>query len=105
MNNNKCSCADCNPETGRWASSVEWVGATRLEAYNAIDRERDYQDQKFGTERNPSTGEFLVYLQSYVSDAVFDLTHEPGDKTALGTIRKIAALAVACMEQNGVVER
>lgn len=77
----------------------------RKYVYETLDEERDYQDLKWGTDERPTVGNFLVYMQDYMTQAIHDLTHNIGDEKALDTIRKITALGVACMEQNGSVRR
>lgn len=85
--------------------------ATREEVYQAIDEERDYEDALWGealTEGQPSTGEFLLYIEEYAQRARHDLTQfaDPkGEDLALHGIRKIAGMCVACLEQNGVRRR
>jgi len=83
---------------------------TRKEVYNAIDGERDYQDKKWNYDTTPSEGkhsvaEWMVYIQDYLTEGMH-LVSRNADPEAirLGTdsIRKIGAMCVACMEQNGV---
>ena len=50
--------------------------------------------------------EFLVFMQSYLNQAIDQVSRNPeleASRMALDTIRKITTLGVACMEQNGVV--
>jgi hypothetical protein len=85
--------------------------ATRTEVYHAIDTERDYQDAKWGP--TESTGlhsitEFLVFIRDYTNEALHIESRESmttADPKALDAIRKVAGLAVACMEQHGAPER
>jgi hypothetical protein len=73
----------------------------RSEVYNTIDDERDYQDAKWGGpphDQSETVGNFLIYLERYLvkaKDAYVDAGHST---QALHEIRKIAALAVCCME-------
>lgn len=87
--------------------------ATRQEVYAVIDGERDYQDARWN-QNTTSTGgvhsvtEFLVFMQSYLNQAIDQVSRnaEPeASQMALDTIRKLTALGVVCMEQNGVVNR
>lgn len=76
------------------------------DAIRAVIGERVYQDNRWAD--SPSGGHhetaaYITYIQHYVTRAIAEITTD--DRAALGTIRKIAALAVACMEDNGVVER
>lgn len=80
----------------------------RNEVYAVIDRERDYQndlksDRTDGSDK--SVGEYLVMLDTYINLAKTGWTMQAGNKAALDCIRKIAAVAVRCMEEHGVVER
>jgi hypothetical protein len=82
---------------------------SREEVYKAIDGERDYQDARWpGHIHNES--EYILYLRHYVDEAAkkastLDLSDVENMMKVLSDIRKIAALAVVCMEQNGVVHR
>lgn len=87
--------------------------ATRAEVYAAIDSERAYQKKWENPELTDSGGrhsnvEFLVYIRDYVEEALHSASRDP-DPTArtqnTNALRKIAALAVAAMEQNGVLPR
>lgn len=84
--------------------------ATRQEVYNAIDSERDYQEVKIKENRwnDPKrVGEFLSVLRVLLADAEKKWYGESDlqPTETLSQIRKIAAVSVACMEQNGVVSR
>jgi len=77
----------------------------RLEVYEAIDGERDYQDKKWGSQFNDSEwsiGDWLIFMERYVEEAKGRIGY---DVEALDSVRKIAALAVACMEYNGAPKR
>jgi hypothetical protein len=85
---------------------------TRQEVYAVIDGERDYQDSLAPTSENGegrhTYAEFLLYMDDYVQQAkrVASTTWGPDAKIkTLDMIRKVTALGVACMEQNGVVPR
>jgi hypothetical protein len=83
----------------------------RQEVYKAIDTERDYQDAKWGP--TESTGlhsitEFLVFIRDYTEEAMHTQSRESmttADPKGLDSMRKIAGLAVACMEQHGAPKR
>lgn len=86
---------------------------TRAEVYAAIDGERDYQDA-LGTDRverpngervTHTTAEYLTMLRSYMNKADAAWTDNPGDTEALKVVRKIAGIAVHCMEDNGAIPR
>ena len=81
----------------------------RNEVYAAIDSERDYQDAKWGntlSNNRPGKGgrsidEFAAYIVGYTNKMI-DVVSTFGDPIKkLSTIRKIAGLCVACMEQHG----
>ena len=80
----------------------------RSNVYKAIDEERDYQDTRW--QDSPSGGHhetaaYLTYIQHYVAVAFEEITKSDDDSIALSTLRKIVALGVACMEDNGVQYR
>lgn len=81
---------------------------TRVEVYEAIDGERDYQD-RLGPDRTDghrhTVGDYLVLLDHYVTKAGDAWVSSAGDASALDQIRKIAAIAVHCMEDHGTVKR
>lgn len=85
----------------------------REEVYVAIDGERDYQDKRWNSSTTESGGrhsnvEFLVYIRDYVEEALHFASRNP-DPAAVDftrhSLRKIAALGVAALEQNGVLPR
>jgi hypothetical protein len=76
----------------------------RSAVYRAIDDERDYQDEKFGAERNMNleiTGYFIV-LENEIAEAKLAWTKGgSGRNSVMHEIRQIAATAVAAMEAHG----
>ena len=87
--------------------------ATREEVYHILDGERDYQDRVWN-ESTTSTGgkhtvtEWLLFMQDYLDEARSYVSRHPepqGSNQAAHTVRKIAAMGVACMEQNGAPRR
>ena len=76
----------------------------RSEVYALIDGERAHQDRKWPGHQHSVT-EYLVYIRDYVEDALHRVTHESGENGVKPNVRKIAALAVACMEENGAPPR
>ena len=84
----------------------------RKDVYLLIDGERQYQqnrhEQKNAThphrDEDHSVADWIVYIRSHVQNAemwIYDLEKD----LALGEIRKIAALCVACMEFNDTLPR
>lgn len=88
---------------------------TREEVYRAIDTERDYQDRKWPNgqlqgeppKANPlKIGEFILLLSEYTDRARYCWTIEKAPEVeALNFIRKVAGIAVNCMEQHGAPKR
>lgn len=84
---------------------------TRVEVYEALDEERDYQDTLSPTssvDGQHTVPEWVLYMGDYIAQARQQCSRIWGpesDRLALDTIRKITAMGVACMEQNGVVHR
>ena len=84
--------------------------ATRTEVLAAIDGERAYQQNRWGQNGGEmhSNLEYLAYIRDYVEEAMHRLSRV-ADSDALGdtqdSLRKIAALAVAALEVNGVRAR
>jgi hypothetical protein len=69
-----------------------------------LDSERDYQDQRWPDHMHP-VGSYLTYIWRYYRVAEeLDSTTDALSGQALVPLRKLAALAVVCMEQNGLGE-
>jgi len=87
--------------------------ATREIVYATIDTERDYQDRVWGgkaSSGNPGNGnrtvdEFALYIQGYANDLANIASHSDDLEEKLHFVRKVAGLAVACMEQHGALPR
>jgi len=81
---------------------------SRKYVYNQIDRERDYQDKKWGTfVENPHTvGEWLLIISGELDEAIsaWQKNAYP-PHTALDEIRQIASCAIACLEEHHCPER
>lgn len=79
--------------------------ANRLEVYDAIDRERNYQDQlPRNTEKHQEPLEHLAIIRRIVRDMEDAWYDKPG-KADMNYMRKIAAVAVRAMEQHGAPKR
>jgi hypothetical protein len=86
---------------------------SRDEAWAAIESELDYQIARWNkettvTEGKHSVAEFTVFMQDYLREAMTVLSRngEPGaSEQALHIIRKITAMGVSCMMQNGAPHR
>jgi len=71
-----------------------------------VEGERVYQLLRWNPKTTPSNGthsvsEFLLYMQDYLTEAIHQASRCPGEDRALETVRKVTALGMACMEQNG----
>ena len=77
----------------------------REDVYKLIDGERAYQDG-LGTDRvednrqRRTVCEELVLLQVYIQRAMEIWVDTPGDSEAEAMMRKIAGIAVRCMENH-----
>ena len=88
---------------------------TRKEVYNVIDGERDYQEMRIvrdGTTssdgHNHTPEEYLLYMEDYLNEAKHVASRVWGAEARpaiMDIVRKVVALGVACMEQNGAVPR
>jgi hypothetical protein len=96
-------------ERGDVASLV----TSRDNVYKAIDSEREFQDSFYIPEmryyQTHTLGEFVLMLNQYAAQAMEKWTHHAdksdGFPTSLHEVRKIAAIAVRCMEQHGAPVR
>lgn len=75
--------------------------------FEAVKRERAYQDAKWGTiEAHPhDVPGWILIMQSELNEAVEEWVHNGGDAEALREILQVVATGVACLEQHGIVER
>lgn len=94
-------------ETKPNAPAKGFTEIRRDQVFRAIDNERIYQDLKWGTiqEHPHEVGAWLTVMRKLLNDADYAWCGQRGDVGALDEIRKVAAVAVACMEQHGVVLR
>lgn len=85
----------------------------RSVVYAAIDTERDYQDARWGdslSSDRPGNGErsideFALYISAYADKMVQQCGTFADPKAKLESIRKVAGLCVAAMEQHGAPDR
>lgn len=80
---------------------------TREQVQQLIAKERDYQDSKWGRleDRPREVGTWITLLGKFITDAQIAYCCSVGDMQALSEIRKVAALAFACLEQHGAPSR
>lgn len=82
----------------------------RSEVYKVIDGERTYQEnlpsnRSEDPKRTRMVSEYLTMLDHYVRHAQDAWTSRAGQQVPLEDMRKIAALAVRCMEEWGAPAR
>ena len=79
----------------------------RERVYDAIDSERRFQDERWGTVREHphEVGSWILIMEKLLADAREAWAGSAGDIKALEEIRKVAAVAVACGEQHGLQPR
>jgi hypothetical protein len=81
---------------------------TRQQVYAAIDTERDYQDSLPPNRtdgRQHTVGDYILMMEEYVALARVSWVNQSGDYAALDVIRKVAGIAVRCMEEHGAINR
>jgi hypothetical protein len=82
--------------------------SSRDEVYQAINSERSYQEALKGV-RNPkyrrTMGDYLTLLNHYIVEANQSYVKNRGPAMPLHEFRKIAAIAVKCMEEFGAPKR
>ena len=89
------------------------VNVARECVYKAIDTEREYQEECWGSTLSsdqPGNGdrtldEFVLYIAGYTDDLVRNASHFGSPQAKLDIVRKVAGLCVAAMEQHGAPHR
>jgi len=84
----------------------------RTEVYKCLDTERDYQDLRWSTRRTADgtpdeekpPAEWINYIEYHVTAAKNEV-YKLDTEEALAHVRKVAALAVRCLELHGCPER
>lgn len=79
---------------------------TRAEVFALLEEERQHQDKKWGsvTDHPHDVGGWLTLIRVYLTRAEAAWATSRGDAGALAEVRKLAALAVACLEQHSDAE-
>ncbi len=78
---------------------------SRANVYEAIDSERAYQISKWTQEFDDvdwSLSDWIIFMERYIEEAKSNTGYSIN---VLAAIRKVAGLAVACMEHNGAPYR
>lgn len=80
--------------------------ARRVEIFNAIRRERHYQDRKYGTiaQRNLTLDDYIVIMSDELCEAGISFRADDLDN-ARCELLQVAAVAIAALEAHGLVER
>lgn len=84
------------------------MSLTRQEVYEVIDGERDYQDIRWTGTGDHTVAEYILYMEYYLVEArrLISTQDDPkASRDALDVLRKVTALGVVCMEENGAVKR
>ena len=87
------------------------MNTPRTAVYAAIDGERDYQDTHTLNDdpKEPgfTTGDYITMMRHYVDDLSTAWALSPGKApdAVMHDMRKIAAIAVQCMEAHGALPR
>jgi hypothetical protein len=82
---------------------------TRQEVYELIDGERDYQDKRWPHDApdvgSHDVGTYILFMKGYVNKAIETACFSARHEQCIEHFRKIAALAVRCMEGHGAMPR
>lgn len=78
-----------------------------VDVYDAISRERDYQDKKWGNlDQHPHTiSEWLWILHTEFKECVDKALLNEHDPEVLSELLQVVSVGVACLQQHGLVER
>jgi hypothetical protein len=79
----------------------------RAAVFEAVSREREYQDRKRGPvhDRALGVGDWILILQVELEEAREAFVRQDGTRAARQEILQVVAVGVACLESHGVVER
>jgi len=88
------------------------ISMERTDVYYKIDTERDYQDLRWSPRREENNtpdaekppAEWINYIEYHLNKAKTSVYHLE-EEHALAELRKVAALAVRCLELHGCPER
>lgn len=74
-------------------------GYRRGVVFRMINKERDYQDVKWGNNLH-TVGEWLLIMQAELDEAKEAWVKNKGDAKALDEMLQVISVGVACMEQH-----
>lgn len=77
--------------------------ANRAQIYTAIDRERAYQDHKYGDAH--TRGLTLIEWSRIAKRELTESMFAPDQQNALAELLQVAAVCIAAIEAHGLVER
>lgn len=81
-------------------------GPVRSAVYGVVDGERDYQESKWGEGgKNRTVPEYILFMEHHLEKARRIASTVTDTKEALDSVRKVTALGIACMEENGAPRR
>lgn len=87
------------------------MASNRQDVLTALEEERDYQDSDphdlgYTPEDDArlSTADWILFMERKLEEAK-ERAYTLDDKGARSSVRKVAALGVACLEHRGVVRR
>ena len=86
---------------------IEYTGGDQAAAVSAVLSERAYQDRKWGAiqTRPKQVGSWLTLMRTCLHKAEIAWAESPNDHKAILEIRKVAGVALACLEEHGVPAR
>lgn len=84
------------------------MSTEREVVFAVINGERAYQDGLSHTRTDgcaKGVGDYLSLMRTYLHEAEEAYARNAGNEKALHSVRKVAALAVRCMEEHGAPPR
>ena len=75
----------------------------REDVYRAIDGERDYQDAKWGSDKEQSLPGYLLIMRKEIEEAIDGWMKDTAHRnSALAEVLQVVAVGVKCLEVYGV---
>lgn len=76
---------------------------TRQQIFEAIEKERAYQDAKYGPYKQQSLPGFLLVAKKELDEAIDGwINNSPGRDSPLAELLQVASVCVAAMEKYGI---